>query len=451
VDAGEFRLITDHPRDEAEDMVRRLRILRQVAEQYLPGTANGDNPPLRMIVFSRARDYRHAMDGTLMTGFMQPLLSENLVVVGRHPGQFSKYESLFHEYAHYLLRTRTIINIPVWFDEGLANMMSVAEVTPTEVEIGGLPASTLERSILNSRLSLDEVLEAEDVWEWPVNRRVGFYAWSWVLVHWLLLGQEAGPTDLRDGLTDFIAERAPSLTQALGISVTTLDRRLQRYLGQGPGPVVHKADAVPAEPSSYRCLDQAETVRQLSLAIVQHNPELAADELRQQLDMEPDDVALWTALSLAYEAGDNREASLAAARRAVALAPTDTSAAIRLAGALALGCILEISEQCRARWQEAVPLLRRSLRRDPTRQDAIFTLGLAYLYSGRPGDALNYLRVAHRRQPWAAHLNFYLGETYRLIGDVRARRYLTRARQWSPTELWRRLAEAGLEMLEAER
>jgi predicted Zn-dependent protease len=111
--------------------------------------------------------------------------------------------------------------------------------------------------------------------------------------------------------------------------------------------------------------------------------------------------------------------------------------------------VLEISEECRARWQESVPLLRASLRRDPERQDAIFTLGLAYLYSGRPGDALNYLRIAHQRQPWAAHVNFYLGETYRLVGDVRAREHLIRARQWSSTEIWRRLAEAGLDLLAA--
>ncbi|MGH8166477.1 MAG: hypothetical protein ACREQ1_04520, partial [Woeseiaceae bacterium] len=189
VDAGEFRLITDHPREEAEEMVRRLRVFRPVAEHYLPGTSNGDNPPLRMIVFSHARDYRRAMDGTLMVGFMQPSFTENLLVVGRGPSQFSEYEPLFHEYVHYLLRTRANVNIPVWFDEGLANMLSLAAVTSTGVEIGGLPASTLERSILSSRLSLDKVLEAQDIWEWPVNQRVGFYAWSWVLVHRLLLGQ----------------------------------------------------------------------------------------------------------------------------------------------------------------------------------------------------------------------------------------------------------------------
>jgi predicted Zn-dependent protease len=97
-----------------------------------------------------------------------------------------------------------------------------------------------------------------------------------------------------------------------------------------------------------------------------------------------------------------------------------------------------------------VPLLRAALRRDPTQQDAIFTLGLAYLYSGRAGDALNYLRIAHDRQPWTPALNFFLGETYRLIGDTRAEEYLQRARRWSPTELWRRLAEAGLELLDSD-
>jgi tetratricopeptide (TPR) repeat protein len=450
VDAGEFRLITDHPRQGAEDMVWRLRTFRPVAERYLPGTPNDDNPPLTVIVFRHVRDFRRAMDGADMVGFMQPSFTENLMVIGPDPRAQGEHESLFHEYVHYLLRTRTDINIPTWFDEGLASMLSSAAVAADQVEVGEVPVSTLQRSIRESRLSLAAVLEAEDIWEWHHERRRGFYAWSWVLAHRLMLGQVAGRPDLRPGLTDFLAERHPSLPEALDIPAGILDRRLQRYLDRRLTTVVHEVEAPSTGADGYRCLDETEKVRELSLAIVQHNPDLAARQLRRRLESESDDADLWTALSLAEELAGDRESNLAAARRAVELAPDDVSAAVRLASALATGCILEISAECRARWQEAVPLLRGSLRRDPTRQDAIFTLGLAYLYSGRAGDALNYLRIAHHRQPWAPHVNFYLGESYRLIGDARAREHLTRARQWSPTVLWRALAEAALDLLERE-
>ena len=182
--------------------------------------------------------------------------------------------------------------------------------------------------------------------------------------------------------------------------------------------------------------------------MLHHNPRDAARRLEARLEQDPENPRLWRTLSLAREAADDAASALDAARRARALAPEDPATAVRLAGALAMGCITATSEACRGRWREAVPLLRGALARDPRRQDAIFLLGLAYLYSGRAGDALNYLRIAHRRQPWAAHVNFYLGESYRLIGDSRARAHLERARRWSPTGLWRMLAEAGLAELD---
>ncbi|MGD8833262.1 MAG: hypothetical protein PVF57_21830, partial [Pseudomonadales bacterium] len=50
--------------------------------------------------------------------------------------------------------------------------------------------------------------------------------------------------------------------------------------------------------------------------------------------------------------------------------------------------------------------------------------------------------------PWAAMVNYYLGESYRLIGDTRARPYLTNARNWAVLPVWRKLAEESLRRLD---
>lgn len=430
-------------------MVWRLRAFRPVAERHLPGTPNAQDPPLTVIVFRRGGDFRRAVDGAPVVAYMQPSFTESLMVVGPDPQAFTDHESLLHEYVHYLLRTRTDINIPIWFDEGLASMLSATDVAARQAEVGRLPDQRLEQAIRESRLSLRDVLDAEDVAQWHPQRRVGFYAWSWLLVHRLMLGHLGGRDDLRPALEDFLRERYDSLPDALDLSPNALEHRIERYMARRPPSIEHPLPRRIDASGSYRCLDDSERARRLSLAIVPHNPELAVRQLRRRLRQDDGEVELWTALSLAEELAGDREASLEAARRARSLDPENVSAAVRLATALVIGCVFEVSEPCRARWQESVPLLRESLRRDPVRQDAIFTLGLAYLYSGRPGDALNYLRIAHQRQPWAAHVNYYLGESYRLVGDVRAREHLMRARQWSSTELWRTLAEAGLELLES--
>ncbi len=448
IDAGGFQLITDAPRKDAETMVDLLQLFRPVAERYLPGTANAADPPLTILVFSRVRDFRRAIGSSALVGFMQPSLTDNLMVVGPDPHADGEHESLLHEYVHYLLRTREDINIPGWFDEGMASLLSTARVSDDGMVIGELPRQRVERSIREARLSLADVLEAEDVWDWPAPRIRGFYDYSRVLVHRLVLGHEAGRPDWRTALADHLSGAEPSLAAALGVSTAQLGRRLDRYLARA-GTVTAPMPEEQAMPAEFRCLSDAERTRRLSVAILQQNPKLAVRQLRRALGGNPDDPSLWIAMSQAQESNDAPEDALAAARHALSLAPGDPAAAVRLAGALAVGCILEVSDECRARWQEAVPLLRTSLDRDPTHQEAIFILGLAYLYSGRPGDALNYLRIVHRRQPWAPPVNFYLGETYRLIGDSRAEAHLERARRWSPNELWRRLAEAGLERLAA--
>ena len=442
---AEFRLVSDHIREDAAELVRQMLAFRPVAESYLPGVSNDRNPPLTVIVFDRGRDFRRALGGADVAGFMQPRFNDNLMVVGPDPFAHSEFETLLHEYTHYLLRTRTEINIPGWFDEGLASMLSSARVEADRVAIGELPATRLDEAIRNGRLSLANTLEAQDFWRWSGARRRGFYAWSWLLTHRLLLGQEGRQDDLRPAFAGFLAGDGARLSDALGMRTSSLERQLTRYLERHPAPVEH-AIAMPPEVADlpFRCLDQREATLELALAVVNLNPQAAVRALRPQTESVADDVELWVALSLALESADDREGAEAAARHALTLRESDVAAAVRLAGALATGCVLRVSEECRARWREAVPILRRALRADPARQDAIFLLGLAYLYSGRAGDALNYLRIAYQRQPWAPHVNFYLGETYRLVGDVRARGHLERVLQWSPSEVWRRLAEAAL-------
>jgi tetratricopeptide (TPR) repeat protein len=449
LDAGEFRLVTDRPRDAAEDMVRQLQMFRLVAESYLPGIPNESNLPLKIVVFGNLRDFRRAVGGADVAGYMQPSLSENLMVVGPDPLTRGEHESLFHEYVHYLLRTRMNIHIPIWFDEGLAGLLSSATVDGQSVVIGAMPQPYLRTTIDNGDLRLTQVLETDDARRWRGERLRAFYAWSWLLTHRLLLGQEAGLPDQRPALAEFLGESRPSLPEALALSPRAMERGLERYLGRSVAKRTHEGEPATSPAGAYRCLGDNEKTVEIALAILPHNPDLAVRKLRARLAGDAQPATLWLALSLAEEAVGEREAAVAAAREALAHAPTDPSASARLAGALVLGCILEVSATCRSRWQEATPLLRRALREDPNQQDAIFMLGLAYLYSGRPGDALNYLRIAHRRQPWAGHINFYLGESYRLIGDRRrALEHLQRAQQWSPMEVWRRLADAALAIME---
>jgi len=88
--------------------------------------------------------------------------------------------------------------------------------------------------------------------------------------------------------------------------------------------------------------------------------------------------------------------------------------------------------------------LRRALKTDPNRQDAILHLGITELYTGNPGRAVNYLRIAHQRVPWSPKVNFHLGECLRLLGSSQASMHLAQARDWAYSDTLRDLASAAL-------
>lgn len=444
-----FRLLTDRPRSEAEAMAERLALFRPVAERYLPGVANARDPALRIVLFERGGDFRRATRGSGALGFMQASLAENLLVVGPDPLADSHQETLLHEYVHYLLRSRSGLHLPAWFDEGMASLLGAAEFDDDGIGIGRMPTDHFTATIDAANLSLTQVLEAEDLWRWRGQRRQAFYAWAWLLSHRLTLGQVAGWPDHREAMRGFLGGAGSNLPDALGTSAAALQRELERYARRRAVTEHHALPPAPPAATRYRCLTEPERSTALAVTLLPHRPELAVRRLQAQAVQHPDSVALWVALSQAAEAADDAELAISAARQAHTLDGADVDGAVQLASALAMGCILRVSDPCRDRWREGVPLLRRALAADPYRHDAVFLLGLAYLYSGQPGQALNYLRIAHGRQPWAAHVNFYLGESYRLIGDTRARAHLSRARDWSSVALWRHLAETALAGLDA--
>lgn len=85
IDAGSLRLVTDYPEADARALIRQMLAFRPVAEQFLPGTPNDDQPPLTVLVFERRGDFRRAIGGSDMLGYMLPAFNESMLVVGPTP------------------------------------------------------------------------------------------------------------------------------------------------------------------------------------------------------------------------------------------------------------------------------------------------------------------------------------------------------------------------------
>lgn len=448
----DFHLVSDLPEQEQAELLALLERFRPVAEPFLPGTPVSQPAALKIVVFSRRNDFRTLTGKRKFAGFMQPSLQTNRLLVG--PVRASLTETALHEYAHYLLRSRLDVSLPLWFDEGLASLLSRAAFEATSVELGELPVARL-RTRLNDPAAaphpmgmLNRTLTATTVEDWRATQIDAFYDWSLLLAHYLYFETLGGRPIAGTPLEAFLSERDASLPDHLGESPKSLLRTLQRYLRSPPRTVRRPSLPATSRESRHDCLSAYDRDLELAAAVLAQNPDAAETLVTPWLAQYGDDVALLVIRARIAQAEDEIDVALQFTRAALAADPDHAPASILLADLTVWDCLFELGGECRDRWAEARTLYQRALRLDPARFDGVLGLGLAYLYTGRPGEAVNYVRVAYNRAPWAALVNYYLGESYRLIGDSRARGYLVNARNWAILPVWRLLAEESLRRID---
>jgi tetratricopeptide (TPR) repeat protein len=443
VQALGFDVISDLEADELADVLNDLAEFEVWAADYLPGKPARARVPMRMLIFSSNAGFRDLFGTQNFAGFLQPSISSSTLAIAPHRGDRDLLETARHEYSHYLLRNRLDVSLPTWFDEGLASLLSNVVIRDDHVLLGRLPKQTMltlthDGAVL--RISLKETLETDYLLDWSRVEISQFYDWSWLLTHYLMLSS----SKRRESLDQFLSERAQPLTDYLSTSPIGLKRKLNRYVRQKiPTRSIARTPQPPITLEPV-CLDDLQRDLVLATAVVEQQPQRALEMAEARLAEHPEDHRLLIVQSKALAHLDDQPGALAAAEKALQLAGDDPAVLVNLADRMVHDCLLMQSPDCRAAWRSALPLYRQALALNVDQFDAVFGIGLAYLHGGRAGEAVNYLKVAYGRAPWAIPVNYYLGESYRIIGDTRAWLYLQNTRNWAQNPVWRKLAELAL-------
>lgn len=105
------------------------------------------------------------------------------------------YPVAIHEYMHLLVR-HTGAHLPVWLNEGMAEVFSTLKPVGKKVLVGELPMGRVQT--LNSQKWLDLGSLTGATQDSPLynekNKASIFYAQSWLLAHMLLLGPDYRPS-----------------------------------------------------------------------------------------------------------------------------------------------------------------------------------------------------------------------------------------------------------------
>ena len=431
-----FTVFTDLKKKSALRLTQDLLSFHHATSVFLsPNELQGTSTSI--VVFRNPREFVREFRQNKFIGIMQPSFQKHKLLLASNTRKKEYMQVPFHEYAHYIIRSRLERPAPRWLEEGIAQYFSTMELQgPDLASTGAIDRRRVLVSFLETKHNRwEEILDFDIIHSEAEDLQVQ-YDTAWGLVHYLVHGISDSETNHPFERINTLLERVNSGEDAIAayMSITQtnekeLDRVLYEYLTSDRKPHQFRFESTGAVIDEKPCLDVMERYMLLADAIAEFNAERAHYILFRLNRLRPNNYLVLSALSEITRR--DTELSRGYADQAYRLNPDAAETNIAKAAALIRVCVESQDESCHRLLNEAQKLYRRALEIDHQRVDAAFGLGILYLNEGRAGDALNYLRVAHKHAPWSARVNFHLGETFRQLGQYsKAADYLKIATHW---------------------
>lgn len=408
--APELEVVTDAGENTARDAMKRFKQVRHVFEART-GRKQLTSLPVRVYAFRNQDGFRPFQTSAGAAGYYQPGIERDYIAM-QLSGPDS-YRVVYHEFAHLLMR-HSGYSVPVWLNEGTAELFSTISLGSSDVRIGELIPAHLATLRDVKMLELAELFRVNH--ESPHYNERGksgiFYAQSWALVHMLNFAPEYQP-----GLANFIGmvlngeDQARAFQQSFGKSLATATSNLSAYIRQNrfsgirfPLPKMETTAKAPVEPlsASSAALLQAELL--LSIRKDVEAESIYARELEKQPDL-PDIHAAMGDLALRR---NQDEVAIRRYQHAIELG--SKSGRVRLE----LAMLLRENAETSAR---VIPLLQEAIQLDPQLSEAHQLLGFTFLRHHKYPEAVQAFRHTLDLQPGRASTWEELALAYYGLGD----------------------------------
>lgn len=188
-----FFLVGDASEKEIRQVATRLEQFRDVFTKVFGKMKFTSPVPTTVVVFKNDGAYK-PFNPRNDAGYFQPGSDVNYITLSleRHNEEDDPFRVIFHEYVH-LLVNNTLTNVPVWFNEGLAEYYSTFYVDDQRKAFIGKIISNHVLYLREQKMIPLSTLFAVDhrsPYYNEGNKRGVFYAESWALVHYLIQGNE---------------------------------------------------------------------------------------------------------------------------------------------------------------------------------------------------------------------------------------------------------------------
>ncbi|MBO0862328.1 MAG: tetratricopeptide repeat protein [Chloracidobacterium sp.] len=244
-----FTLLGNAGEKDIRKVGARLEQFRDVFSRIFTNSKANSAIPITVFVFksdSSFTPYKPLYHGkpAAISGYFQPSEDMNYILLTSELRETNPYAVIFHEYTHALTSDNSL-PLPLWLSEGIAEYYSSFEVESGEKKV------VLGKAIANHILYLREqkFLPLQRLFaidhsspEYNERDRKGvFYAQSWALVHYLLLGNESKRQTQFIRFVNALAAGAPiddSFKQIFQTDYATLEKELKNYIGRNFYPVL---------------------------------------------------------------------------------------------------------------------------------------------------------------------------------------------------------------------
>ena len=228
-----FLLVSNAGEKDVRQVATKLEQFREVFTKLFSGAKFNSPVPTTVVLFKSASSYKpFALPNA--SGYFQKGEDVNYITLSTDPTQ-DPFSVIYHEYVH-LLVDNTSGNVPAWFNEGLAEYYSTFLIEEDrKVHLGELiPYHLL--ALREGRLYPLRTLFAVDHYSPEYNegsKRGMFYAESWALVHYLILGNNSQRLPQLGKFLQLVTKGAPiedAVTQAFQTDIATLEKELKKYI-----------------------------------------------------------------------------------------------------------------------------------------------------------------------------------------------------------------------------
>jgi Flp pilus assembly protein TadD len=322
--SGNFQLLTDGGEKSGRRTLDHFEQVRSFFQQTLG--PNLTPLPVRIMQISNEARYKQVRLSESSAAFFLSGADRDIIVMG--PNAIGDMTVAVHEYVHVLVR-HSGLNIPLWLNEGIAEVYSTVAPAAGKMQVGAPPAGRAaqlaRRTWMPLRLLFGMTPDSAEYGN--LNHAGQFYAQSWALTHMAVLDTTMRPhfgafvNAVSDGM-----ESEAAFRKVYGLSPLQLEDKLDRYLSMPTINVVRfdvtvsgktvQAPSRTAEPYEYELpLAHIEASQGQTESAIER-----CERMRQEFPSRPEPHE-----ALAYIRMRNRETDQAISHLAAAVSHGSTS------------------------------------------------------------------------------------------------------------------------------